>query len=138
MLSWVVNSRRTLRLTSPGTSVPFDLQLSTLNFSPRNSFISFSLRTLFPSTRHGASCNFFLFFHLQTLCRHNRRGLPRHIFKRFNRIEKTDNSNFVNELSLCRHRTLSGRRCRPASITTGGSELISPPRRRFSSPRMVK
>jgi len=27
-------------------------------------------------------------------------------------IEKTDNSNFVNELSLCRHRTVSGRRCR--------------------------
>ena len=27
-------------------------------------------------------------------------------------IEKTDNSNFVNELSLCHHRTVSGRRCR--------------------------
>jgi hypothetical protein len=27
-------------------------------------------------------------------------------------IEKTDNSNFANELSLCRHRTVSGRRCR--------------------------
>jgi len=26
--------------------------------------------------------------------------------------EKTDNSNSVNELSLCRHRTVSGRRCR--------------------------
>jgi hypothetical protein len=26
-------------------------------------------------------------------------------------IEKTDNSNFVNELSLCHHRTVSGRRC---------------------------
>jgi hypothetical protein len=27
-------------------------------------------------------------------------------------IEKTDNSNFANELSLCHHRTVSGRRCR--------------------------
>ncbi len=27
-------------------------------------------------------------------------------------IEKTDNSSFVNELSLCHHRTVSGRRCR--------------------------
>jgi hypothetical protein len=27
-------------------------------------------------------------------------------------IEKTDNSHFVNELSLCHHRTVSGRRCR--------------------------
>ncbi len=27
-------------------------------------------------------------------------------------IEKTDNSNSVNQLSLCRHRTVSGRRCR--------------------------
>ncbi len=26
-------------------------------------------------------------------------------------IEKTDNSNSLNELSLCRHRTVSGRRC---------------------------
>jgi hypothetical protein len=26
-------------------------------------------------------------------------------------IEKTDNSNFANELSLCLHRTGSGRRC---------------------------
>jgi hypothetical protein len=27
-------------------------------------------------------------------------------------IEKTDNPNFVNELSLCHHRTVSGRHCR--------------------------
>ena len=41
-----MNLRHALRLTSPGACVPFDLQLSTLNFSSCNSFTFFSFRTL--------------------------------------------------------------------------------------------
>jgi hypothetical protein len=47
MLSWVVNPRHALRLSSPGTCVPLNLQLSTFNFSPCNSFTSFSVCTIF-------------------------------------------------------------------------------------------
>ena len=46
MLSYVMNLRHALRLTSPGACVPFDLQLSTFNFSSCNSFTFFSFRTL--------------------------------------------------------------------------------------------
>src|SRR6266852_489890 len=97
---------------------PLPLQHSNLqSFQPVNVFcpIPFSLnrlRTLFPSTAHHGTCIPFLFFHLQTLCRHNGGGVQRHSSQRINMIEKTDNSISLNELSLCRHRTVSGRRCR--------------------------
>src|SRR6266849_1884120 len=75
-------------------------------------FLFTFLRTLFPSTAHNSTCIPFLFCHLQTLCRHNGGGVQRHSSQRINMIEKTDNSISLNELSLCRHRTVSGRRCR--------------------------
>src|SRR6266851_529555 len=101
----------------PLPSVLFNIQLSTVDLQiflsptpipfPLNRF-----RTLFASAAHNGTRIPLLFFHLQTLCRHNRGALQRHTLQRNNMIEKTDNSNSVNQLSLCRHRTVSGRRCR--------------------------
>src|SRR5260370_1279554 len=85
---------------------------SYIPFTSSISFISCLFHTLFPSTTHYGTHISFIFFHLQTLCRHNRGGLQRHSLQRNNMTEKTDNSNSVNELSLYRHRTVSGRRCR--------------------------
>src|SRR5713226_6952952 len=88
---------RTSKSSYPLPPIPF----------PLNRF-----RTLFASAAHNGTRIPLLFFHLQTLCRHNRGALQRHTLQRNNMIEKTDNSNSVNQLSLCRHRTVSGRRCR--------------------------
>jgi hypothetical protein len=76
MLSWAVNSRHTLRLTSPGTCVPFDPQLSTLNFSPCNSFTSFSLRTLASHFQTPCPSIPFAFNHFRTLCQIPGIGYP--------------------------------------------------------------
>jgi hypothetical protein len=71
VLSWVVNSRHTLRLTSPGTCVPLDLQLSTLNFSPCNSFLPRLPRASAKGSKgRGASFSF------RTLCKIPGIGYP--------------------------------------------------------------
>src|SRR5713226_10689391 len=54
----------------------------------------------------------FSFLPLTNSLRSLRRWPPTAPFQRINMLEKTDNSNSLNELSLCRHRTISGLCCR--------------------------
>jgi len=76
MLFWIVNSRHTLRLTSPGTCVLFDLQLSTFDCSSSNSFTSFSLRTLSSLFASRVFTNSFEITQIRILLQNTRDGVP--------------------------------------------------------------
>ncbi len=120
MLSWVVNSRRTLRLTSPGTCVPFDLQLSTLNFYPCNSFPSTFFRTLASHFQTPCPSNSFAFNHFRTLCQIPGIGYPPSSNKKGNTMTKNSaKSSSTNDLPRCQHRFRSGSQCR---LTVSGSD----------------
>jgi hypothetical protein len=69
MLLWVVNPRHTLRRALSGISVPLYPQLSTLNFSPRNSFGFCPFRTLASHLKASVSSNPFEIKRFRTLCK---------------------------------------------------------------------
>jgi len=76
MLSWIVNSRHTLRLTSPGTCAPPHPQPSSLTSSPSNSFASYSFRTLAAHLKANVSSNPFEITRFRTLCKIPGIGYP--------------------------------------------------------------
>ena len=106
MLAWVVTFRPPSPLSQAIHFSEFHSCTSLI------SFISCFFHTLLPSASRNDPRISFIFFRLQTLCRHNRGALQRLARQRINMIENADNSNSLNELSRCRHRTVSGRRCR--------------------------
>ncbi len=119
MLSRVVNSRHTLRLTSPETCVPFDLQLSTLNFSPCNSFLSTFFRTLASHFQTSCPSNSFAFNHFRTLCQIPGIGyLPSSNKKGKIMTQNSTKSSSINDLPRCQHRFRSGHQCRLAVSST--------------------
>jgi hypothetical protein len=76
MLSWVVNSRYTLRSVFHGTPVPLDPQPSSLHCSSYNSFPSYCFRTLASHFQTSVSSNSFEINRFRTLCKIPGIGYP--------------------------------------------------------------
>src|ERR1700674_290618 len=76
MLSCVVNSRHTLLRALSGISVPFDLQLSTFDYSASISFASYPFRTLASHFQTSVSSISFEIKRFRTLCKIPGIGYP--------------------------------------------------------------